>query len=109
MGWGYGIGSDGREIGYNVIATCDQRGCEEVIDRGLGYVCGKSHGGGDFGCGRYFCYGHLRFTAARGDQMCAMCARSSGSGIRRKHLGRVIEADDSETGITGFGIGGRRG
>lgn len=67
MGWGHGIAYDGREIGYTVDATCDQPGCDEQIDRGLGYLCGGSDpgaldvvidGADGPGCGRYFCGRH---------------------------------------------------
>ena len=67
MGWAY-CGKDdwGREIGYAIEATCDKKGCDEVIDRGLGYVCGPMHGGDEGGCGRYFCGDHLSFVGERG-------------------------------------------
>ncbi len=57
MGWGYGI-VNGREVGYGVEAVCDLDGCDEVIDRGLGYLCGTMHGDDD-GCMNYFCGVHL--------------------------------------------------
>jgi hypothetical protein len=60
MGWMY-CGTDvyGREIGYGIEATCDQRGCEERIDRGLGCVCGTMHNGDhNNGCDRYYCDKH---------------------------------------------------
>lgn len=67
MGWAYcGKDDRGREIGYAIVAICDQRGCGVVIDRGLGYCCGKMHGGGDGGCGRYFCGEHLGLVGPRG-------------------------------------------
>lgn len=71
MGWGYGVNAEGREVGYSVEATCDEPGCEEKIDRGLGYVCGNMHDGGEWGCGGYFCSAHL----FRGGptQMCKPC------------------------------------
>lgn len=59
MGWGEGINSSGRRIGYLVDATCDEAGCDELIDRGLAFACGGEHDGGADGCGRYFCGGHL--------------------------------------------------
>lgn len=59
MGWAYGHNAEGREVGYSVAATCDLDGCDEKIDRGLAYVCGGMHDGGEFGCGRYFCPSHL--------------------------------------------------
>ena len=51
-----------RAAGYGVLATCDKRGCDAEIDRGLGYLCGdEPHGPFDevAGCGRYFCGDHL--------------------------------------------------
>lgn len=60
VGWSY-CGEDdlGRPIGYSIEAVCDFPGCEAEIDRGLSYCCGGMHGGGDDGCGRYFCPEHL--------------------------------------------------
>jgi hypothetical protein len=59
MGYSYYVLPDGREAGYGVEATCDRDGCEEQIDRGLGFLCGQHPDGhrtdGDPGCGRYFC------------------------------------------------------
>jgi hypothetical protein len=59
MGYGYYVLADGREAGYSVEATCDQEGCDEQIDRGLGYLCGRTPGGDEYGCGGYFCANHL--------------------------------------------------
>ena len=60
MGWGYGVASDGREIGYSVQAKCDFPGCDIMIDRGLGWCCGSMHeSANDDGCGKYFCSKHL--------------------------------------------------
>lgn len=71
MGWAYcgqqmarlpkPAGLQKREIGYGIQATCDQRGCETVIDRGLGNICGEMHHTpweDDPGCGRYYCEEH---------------------------------------------------
>lgn len=59
MGWAFcGTDDAGREIGYGVIAVCDFPGCETEINRGLGCVCGDMHGGGNNGCGMYFCGKH---------------------------------------------------
>lgn len=67
MGWAYcGLDAYGREIGYGIGATCDRRGCDAEIDRGLGYCCGPMHGGGEGGCGRYYCGEHLWFVGPRG-------------------------------------------
>lgn len=71
MGWAY-CGKDelGRYIGYGVIATCDEMNCKKEIDRGLGCVCGDMHGGGDYGCGKYFCGQHLFLGP---EQLCKKC------------------------------------
>jgi hypothetical protein len=82
MSWGYGVLDDGREIGYNVAAKCDAGGCETDIDRGLAYVCGGMHEGGELGCGGYFCYSHL--FMGRGAQLCSSCFKKAG---RRKRRG----------------------
>jgi hypothetical protein len=58
MGWSRGE-VNGREVGYAVKATCDREGCTEKIDRGLAYCCGGEHGGGERGCGDYYCDKHL--------------------------------------------------
>jgi hypothetical protein len=59
VSWAIGEGSDGRDIGYGVPATCDFPKCGAAIDRGLSYVCGGEPHGGDHGCGRFFCGKHL--------------------------------------------------
>jgi hypothetical protein len=74
MGWGYGVNTEGREVGYSVEATCDLDGCDAVIDRGLGYCCGGMHDGGKHGCGRYFCGEHLTMGIPLPEQMCDECA-----------------------------------
>lgn len=68
MGWGYGI-VEGREVGYNVEATCDQPGCDAKIDRGLGYACGETHGEDEDSCAGYFCGDHLFCT------LCEVCCK----------------------------------
>lgn len=75
MGWGYGINADGREVGYAVEATCDQDGCDKAIDRGLWYVCGGMHDGGEQGCGQYFCGEHIYVSMGVGpdSQYCGEC------------------------------------
>lgn len=59
MGWAFCVNQFGREVGYGVEAECDRPGCDEKIDRGLGYCCGGMHDGGEYGCGEYFCGSHL--------------------------------------------------
>lgn len=62
MAWATGTNIKGREIGYLVEAECDDSACEEKIDRGLAFVCGAEHDGGERGCGNYFCAKHLLFV-----------------------------------------------
>lgn len=71
MGWAYGTNAQGREVGYSVVASCDERGCPETIHRGLDHVCGGVHDGGAAGCGQYFCGSHLYYTAP--GQLCVRC------------------------------------
>ena len=72
MGWsGPMPNAQGRMVGYAVEAICDFDGCEEKIDRGLAYVCGDMHDGGEYGCGNYFCPSHL-FYGIPG-QICDEC------------------------------------
>lgn len=60
MGWAYcGKDNNGREIGYGIEATCDHPGCNEQIDRGMGYACGGMHGKEEYYCDKYFCSKHL--------------------------------------------------
>jgi hypothetical protein len=63
--------NEGRPIGYLFDAECDFPGCKEKIDRGLAYVCGDMHGGGEYGCGKYFCPRHLYYT--KYGQLCKEC------------------------------------
>jgi len=57
-----------RDIGYGVPAYCDHPDCNEVIDRGLAYVCGGEPYGGGKGCGLYFCPQHRSYT-----RLCERC------------------------------------
>jgi hypothetical protein len=68
MGYGYYTVDGVRPAGYMVAATCDKRGCDAEIDRGLGYLCGSEPGQfhGEGGCGRYYCEDHLGFVGERG-------------------------------------------
>lgn len=55
---------DGRAAGYGIEAKCDKDGCDEEIDRGLGYLCGEQPDGWrdseEYGCGNYYCGPHQR-------------------------------------------------
>lgn len=82
MGWAHGLNYRGEEIGYGVEAICEHVGCNsfDPIDKGLAYCCGGLAGvEGTFGCGHYFCLGHLIFTCkpspkvASAHQLCESC------------------------------------
>ncbi|MFE2164871.1 hypothetical protein ACFXB3_07325 [Streptomyces sp. NPDC059447] len=76
--------ADGIKIkaGYGVAATCEQEGCDEKIDRGLGCLCGATPGGDEHGCGGYYCGHHLYMSLDEqvGD-LCGECVAA----YRRKH------------------------
>lgn len=75
MGYASYTLSDGRQAGYAVEATCDEQDCTVRIDRGLGYLCGRTPGGDEWGCGNYFCSEHLFFIGVEDSpQMCEHCA-----------------------------------
>jgi len=95
MGWGYGINSEGREIGYDVSATCDHPDCNEEIHRGLAYVCGDMHDASDNSCGRYFCEKHLIHTGI--GQFCQECYDKLEicSGMERCR-GKKFESNDKD-------------
>ena len=71
MGWAIGF-IDGRDVGYGVPAECDHPRCHEQIDRGLAYICGGGVGGGEHGCGLFFCDKHLAY-AQYYVQLCSRC------------------------------------
>ncbi len=80
MGYARYLLADGREAGYGVLDVCNLDGCDESIDRGVAQLCGDLGDGGEHGCGRYFCDGHLFYAVARGglfvdppDQLCTEC------------------------------------
>ena len=79
MGWG-SCGKNSRTgqwMGYWHPSKCHKRGCGKDIDRGLSYVCGGMHEGGENGCGYYFCESHLRIVRIDGEstQICEKCLR----------------------------------
>jgi hypothetical protein len=66
MGWSIGFDDKWqRDVGYGVPAVCDFPGCDEAINRGLGYVCGGEPYGGDRGCGLFFCSKHCGVLCER--------------------------------------------
>lgn len=68
-----GNDKDGRPVGYAVQAGCDYPGCTAKIHRGLSYVCGGEHGGGEEGCGKYFCSAHLVVDDVKKHALCLRC------------------------------------
>jgi len=76
MGWGTcGPDEMGRPMGYQWTSICDYPGCDEVIDRGLAFVCGGMHGADDDGCGRYYCDQHLAIQLDGPSPLCPFCAK----------------------------------
>lgn len=58
---GYSIGWDSkwkRDIGYGVPAYCDHTGCNEEIDRGMGFQCESE----ECGCKKFYCSTHRYLT-----------------------------------------------
>jgi hypothetical protein len=76
MGWSIGYDEHWkRDIGYGVPAVCDALGCNEKINRGLGYVCGGEPYGGEHGCGLFFCSRHRRIHTFRDGCIKEVCIR----------------------------------
>ena len=71
MGYAYYV-IDGMERGYSVPDVCNKEGCEEEINRGLAYLCGRSPYVDSDNCAGYFCANHLVFTSQ--GQRCQECA-----------------------------------
>ncbi|WP_435597077.1 hypothetical protein [Streptomyces anulatus] len=86
----YEISRNGQTIqaGYAVEATCEEDGCEESIDRGLGHLCGKHPGGDEHGCGGYYCGQHLTY-----DNHCQRCADAADRANRWVHPATGEEFD----------------
>lgn len=76
------------EAGYEVEATCERPDCDAKIDRGLAYLCGKTPGGDEHGCGGYFCGQHLY-----GDNQCEPCAEAADKANAWIHPGTGEEFD----------------
>jgi hypothetical protein len=75
----YTVRRNGEEIeaGYGVETTCEEPGCDEAIDRGLGCLCGQTPGGDEHGCGGYFCGQHLFYGDTGQGQQCRRCVRAT--------------------------------
>ncbi len=75
MPWGnYEV--HGEPAGYLISAQCAEPGCTTEINKGVAYVCGDV-GGGETGCGCYFCYAHLLIDDT--GQHCRRCSDQVGS------------------------------
>ena len=48
------------------------------IDRGLSYVCGRMHGGGNEGCGKHFCPEHLHVAIRSSTPVSSLLAGQHG-------------------------------
>lgn len=77
MSWAVGYDYNWhRDVGYGVPALCDHPDCDEAIDRGLGYVCGRGRPyGEDEGCGLFFCGPH------GGGTLCERCENKQDDGV----------------------------
>lgn len=86
----YEITRNGETIqaGYAIEAACEEDGCEEKIDRGLAYLCGKNPGGDEHGCGGYYCDPHLTY-----DNQCQRCADAADKANLWVHPGTGEEFD----------------
>lgn len=85
MGYGSYFTPGGKQAGYMIEATCEHPGCDQPIDRGLSFACGRDVGDqGGCSCEGYFCEKHLYVvetlpdTHARTElgqytQLCAQC------------------------------------
>lgn len=75
MGWAdCGVNAEtGDQMGYAHEGVCHRADCCAEIDHGLAHVCGGMHGGGDHGCGRYFCEKHLSYSG-----LCEQCREANG-------------------------------
>lgn len=78
----YEITRNGETIqaGYGIETVCEKDNCREVIDRGLGHLCGQTPGGDEHGCGGYFCGQHLL-----GDNQCETCSAAANEANRWVH------------------------
>jgi len=102
-----------RHLGYGVQCLCDHPKCNEVIDRGLAYLCGQYPGEHHpVGCGRYFCPEHKRGWRRSEDrdtyiEVCGRCAQSRPPWPMKPDLPDALEdiAFDNPPLNTGLGFG----
>lgn len=101
MGWGYGVLSNGKEVGYTVTATCEHEGCDCEIDRGLSDACGGMSGEDEYSCDGFFCEEHLQnyLLTLQEDyiRVCDKCKElhiSSGEYIYDENEDCLVRGDD---------------
>jgi hypothetical protein len=89
------------EAGYGVEDVCNDKDCGEEIDRGLGYLCGATPGGDEYGCGGYFCGGHL-FSSMVDDvpQLCGSCSAKARARRLAEFSDQIAEAIKALAGVT---------
>lgn len=72
---GYGSYEVTRKDGTTILAgylqegPCEEQICTATVSRGLDALCGETPGGGEYGCGGYFCPDHISY-----DNRCEKCA-----------------------------------
>ena len=58
----YRVLPSGRQIGDQILARCEQDGCDETITLSAEHACGEMHGENHQSCARYFCGDHLFYN-----------------------------------------------
>lgn len=96
----YTVTRRGEEIeaGYAIEDTCNEKGCAATIDRGLDYLCGELPGGGENGCGGYFCGEHL--FRSDPDGRCARCLAAEEKAKREEFCDQLAEYLTAMGGVT---------
>lgn len=96
---------NGRDCGYGVPAICEHPGCNENIDRGMGYCCGSAPDS-EQGCHMYFCGKHLFYVSRINEdgeeehstQLCEICSLNFklGDDNYKLHAALFPEKPDTE-------------
>jgi hypothetical protein len=103
----YTVSRNGEQIeaGYAVEDVCNADGCKEEIDRGLDYLCGRTPGGDEYGCGGYFCGEHLSLSATDDvPQMCSPCSASWEKQRLEEFADRLAELIGKADGVKSTGV-----
>lgn len=61
----------GDKMGSKYSGLCMHPGCYQVVPHDKKHACGRDHGGGKCGCGKYFCDTHLILN-----EVCITCWNS---------------------------------